>query len=314
MAQIRFRFLGTFEIGIDATPVTSFHSDKARALLAYLALEPQEHSRQELAAFLWPEIGEQHARANLRNTLHRLRQTLDTAAPGAAGQLLAVSRRTVQFNSDCAWVDVHRFQRLIDEASAHSSEQRPSHATTVSSPLTQLEEALKLYRGELLWGFGVVDAPAFDEWLLLRREMLQQRAILAFHTLVTELEAVGDHEKAHAVTNRLLALDPYREETHRQLMRLLAQLGRPDQALQQFEQMQQLLRSELEAAPSEETIALAKQIAAGEYTSDEKPQPETVEEQTPDPESGQQSSTSGEEQADPTLPHPLTPCPPYPST
>ncbi|MCB0110875.1 MAG: hypothetical protein KDE53_33375, partial [Caldilineaceae bacterium] len=73
MTQFVFRFLGAYQVTADTTPVTDFHSDKVRALLAYLALEPHEHTRAALAALLWPEIGDQFARANLRNTLHRLR-------------------------------------------------------------------------------------------------------------------------------------------------------------------------------------------------------------------------------------------------
>ncbi|MCB0188087.1 MAG: hypothetical protein KDE31_27655, partial [Caldilineaceae bacterium] len=210
MSHVTLQFLGRFSVTIDTTPVTTFHSDKARALLAYLALEPQEHNRTQLATLLWPEIDDQYARTNLRNTLHRLRQTLDSAASDAADQLLTVTRQTVQFNRQRADVDVHWFQQRIDRASA--------------SPATQIDEltaAVDAYQGELLAGFGVADAPPFEEWLLLRREALQQRALLAFHTLTTAHESAGNLSQAHAVATRLLTLDPFREESHRQIMRLL---------------------------------------------------------------------------------------------
>ena len=73
---------------------------KRAHLLVYLALEPQAHTRTHLATLLWSEIGETHARTNLRNTLHRLRKTLDDAASGGSDQLLTVARKSVRFNAD----------------------------------------------------------------------------------------------------------------------------------------------------------------------------------------------------------------------
>lgn len=113
----------------------------------------------------------------MRVALHRLRQTLDAA--GVSEQLLTITRQTLQFNASGATVDVACFQALLDASAAHA------HSSPDSCPscLSQLDQAVALYRGELLAGFGLADAPAFEEWLLLRREMLQHRALLALKNL-----------------------------------------------------------------------------------------------------------------------------------
>src|SRR5712691_242880 len=49
---------------------------KPLALLAYLAIEGGVHPRERLVALLWPEMGEQNGRANLRTTLAILRRAL----------------------------------------------------------------------------------------------------------------------------------------------------------------------------------------------------------------------------------------------
>ena len=121
MTNFTLRFLGKFEGSIGAEPITDFHSDKARALLAYLAIEPKVHTRPVLAALLWPEIGDKYARTNLRNTLYRLRQTLDATIADSADQLLTVTRQTVQCNTANGFIDVQRLETLLDDASA----QRP---------------------------------------------------------------------------------------------------------------------------------------------------------------------------------------------
>ena len=46
---------------------------KATALLAYLAVTDRFHTRDALAALLWPEMDDTHARAALRRTLSSLK-------------------------------------------------------------------------------------------------------------------------------------------------------------------------------------------------------------------------------------------------
>ncbi|MCB0245774.1 MAG: winged helix-turn-helix domain-containing protein, partial [Anaerolineae bacterium] len=84
MTRLSLELLGTFAATFDGHAVSRFRSSKARALLAYLAVEANRaHSRSSLAALLWPESSEQDAYRNLRVTLHRLRRALDDIAPDA---------------------------------------------------------------------------------------------------------------------------------------------------------------------------------------------------------------------------------------
>ncbi len=67
MARLSVSFLGGFSVALDGRPITSFESNKVRALLAYLATETDlPHSRDQLAGLLWPELPDQAARNNLR--------------------------------------------------------------------------------------------------------------------------------------------------------------------------------------------------------------------------------------------------------
>ena len=152
MTDFVLRFLGAFQVRADAMLVTDFHSDRVRALLAFIALEPREHTRAELAALFWPETGDTSARANLRSALHRLRQTLDAVEPGSSDRLLTISRQSIRFNPEAASVDVHRFLAAVQDAQAASS----------GVDVDPLAEAAALYRGELLSGFGLADAPAIE--------------------------------------------------------------------------------------------------------------------------------------------------------
>jgi WD40 repeat protein/DNA-binding SARP family transcriptional activator len=259
------RCLGALEVVLDQTPVTAFPTDKVRALLAYLALEfAQPHRREFLAGLLWPEMPGAVALTNLRLALHRLRQTLDEIAPGRADQLLLSTRQTLQLNTAAISVDVVQVQGLLAVCNAHP---HPDLATCEPC-LARLAEAVALYRGELLAGFGLPDTPAFEEWLLLRRESLHQQALATLDRLVLAYAGRGDDQQALRYASQQLAFDPSREAAHRQVMRLLARLGLHDQALAQYESCRRILREQLGVEPDVETAALAEQIRS--YTGPDK--------------------------------------------
>jgi DNA-binding SARP family transcriptional activator len=49
MAQLLLTCLGEFQVTLAGAPLTSFQTDKVRALLVYLVVEGQVHQRTELA-------------------------------------------------------------------------------------------------------------------------------------------------------------------------------------------------------------------------------------------------------------------------
>lgn len=93
--------------------------------------------------------------------------------------------------------------------------------------------------------------------------MLHQQMLMALSSLVEAYAERGDDHKAHLYATRQLALEPYREEAHRQLMRLFARRGLYAEALAQYQTCRRLLRAELGVEPDSTTLALYAQIRAG---------------------------------------------------
>ena len=118
MARLKIFLLGSFQVTLDSEPLTNFESDKARALLAYLAVEADRpHRREALAGLLWPDTPERTARTNLRSALANLRQVLHDHQ--AQPPYLLVTRQTIQLNPDSDyWLDVDAFR---DEADRHGA-------------------------------------------------------------------------------------------------------------------------------------------------------------------------------------------------
>lgn len=260
MAHLCLSFLGSFHVTIEGEPVEHFRSDKIRALLAYLVLEADRpHRRETLAGLLWPELSDQAARDNLRLALLRLRRTLGEDDAAAAQPFLLISANTIQFNRQChCSLDVAAFQDLLAACEAHAHRQ----AEACSSCARRLTQAVELYRGPLLEGF-FLDSQPFEEWLLVRREMLHAHMVSALYGLAAFHERRGGYADAERYTRWQLALEPWREEAHCQLMRILAASGQRSAALAQYETCRRLLAEELGAEPCDDSQDLYWKIESG---------------------------------------------------
>lgn len=264
MSHLHLSLLGYFQALVNGNSA-DFPTDKVRALLAFLAVEANRpHRRDSLATLLWPEWDDATARSNLRLSLHRLRQALDTAAEGLSDNLFQTTRETVQVNEAALDLDVAHFLDLLEACELHPH--RLLHLCP--SCLAQMGEAAALYGGELLAGLSVADAPTFEQWQLIQREELGQRVLGLLYRLTDAFEQRGDYEQALTHARQQLALDSLREEGHRQVMRLHALQGQRNEALAHYERCRQLLWDELGVEPDDDTVALLKQIQQGQLRAD----------------------------------------------
>ncbi len=253
MERLRLCLLGPFQALLAGKPITGFESNKTRALLAYLAAENgRPHSREVLAELLWPERAQGVALANLRHTLTDLRTNIGDH--DAAQPCLLVAHQTLQFDpgslaSGDALVDVARFEALL--------------ASGAGATLAACDEAMALYSGQFLQGFTLDGCPEFEAWLVLRRERCDHLATQALARLVQHATAQGDYAHGAHWTQRLLELDPWNEDVHRQLMWLLAAGGERAAALRQYDACVHMLATEFAVEPQPATLILAYRIRAG---------------------------------------------------
>jgi len=258
MARLCVFLLGPFEATLDGEPIAAFKTDKARALLAYLALEAEHpHRRGRLAGLLWPDQPESEARHNLAQALHRLRTAIGdrTADP----PFLTITRQTIGLApAGDTWLDVAAFRDALSACRAH----RHTRIETCDACAERLEAAVALYRGELLAGF-TLNSALYEEWLVVEREELHRGALEALHTLARYQEVRGAYERAVAYGQRQIELEGWRESAHRQVMRGLALSGDRAGALAQYEACRRLLAEELGVEPDAETTQLYERIRDG---------------------------------------------------
>jgi DNA-binding SARP family transcriptional activator/tetratricopeptide (TPR) repeat protein len=214
---------------------------KRFALLCYLALASPRglHRRDELIGLLWPERSDASARHALSQSLHFLRQRL--------GRDGVVSRGSeVGINPDRVCCDAVQF----DEALAAGS----------------LEEALGLYRGDLLDAFFVSEAPDVEQWLSAERARLRSCALDAALRLSMEASRRGDLDGAVRWGRWAVARAPEDEAAARRLAECLEAGGDRAAAIQVLDGYVRWLDQELSAGPAAATRAVLRSLHSHEGT------------------------------------------------
>lgn len=239
MPPLELRLLGTFELLRQGTPVRL--PRKAQALLAILVLSPGPVPKDTVATLLWGHTGTEQARASLRQCLVALRSGLGEHAGAVSSEGAAIALVDPEFAS----VDASEFVRL-----------------TRSDRLEDHQCAASKFRDTLLSGMQIPIEP-FERWLTIERQRLDAARLELLQRLATGLAAARETERAIATCRQLLVLDPLREESHRQLMSLLAASGNRGSALLHYEQCVEVIKDELGVAPDPETVKLAETIRKG---------------------------------------------------
>ena len=243
--MIRLRALGAIELRRDdGTAIEAvLRQPKRAALLTYLAASPGAVPRRRdlVVSMFWAEMDDQHARNSLNAALSFLRRTLGPGAIAARGE------EEIGCDSRHVAADVAEFLCAVEE---HRD-----------------EEVLSLYRGDLLPGFHVQDAPGFEEWLERERARLRTLAAASAARLVEHASAERMLEAAATYARRATELAPDDEKLLRRRISLEAAAGNRAAALRTYQDFAARLAAEYDAEPAAETKALITAIRDDDATS-----------------------------------------------
>lgn len=212
---------------------------KRIALLAYLVARADEpyKRRDRIVSVFWPDLDEEKGRHALRQALYVLRGSLGSDAITSRGD------DEISVPRDVLWCDARAFEEAL-------AENRP-------------DVAMELYRGPLLPGFYLTDVIEFEHWLDNERLRMERLATESAWELATEREAGGDVSGALHWGRRAVDLAPFDESLLRRLIELHLRTGDRGGALNAYEHFARRLREELEAEPTEQTMALVERVRAG---------------------------------------------------
>jgi DNA-binding SARP family transcriptional activator/TolB-like protein len=235
MAIIALRLLGSVEMrDARGRELHSLPSQPKRfGLLSYLAVaQPRGfHSRDKLMGLFWPEATREQARHALSQALHVLRSELGEEAFRSRGDTdVAIDEAAIS-------CDAVEFEQVVDDG--------------------EYEEALGLYRGDLMQGLFVREAPEFERWLEDERTRLREKAAGAAWALAHEHISEDRLVDAERTAQRALLLVPTDEDEVRRFIQALADAGDRAAAVRFYEKFANRLRSEYDIEPDPATATVA---------------------------------------------------------
>lgn len=237
-AEIQLRVLGSLELDGNAgrTFTEILSQPKRVALLTYLALTgPRGWQRRDtLQGLFWPERDREHAQCALRKGLYVLKQEL------GEGVIMRRGDQDVRLAEDVVWCDAVAFER---EAMGGD-----------------LEVCTELYRGNLLEGFFIREAPEFERWLDAERARLAELHERVVRSLAEAAAEEGRWLNQIRWRRRLTRLDPYNSRYVFRLMEALMMAGEPANAIRVAEEHRRFVREDLGTEPAAEVIELAERL------------------------------------------------------
>ncbi|CAD6560143.1 hypothetical protein LMG28727_07049 [Paraburkholderia kirstenboschensis] len=241
--SLTIRLLGEIELRRDGARVTLPASRRTRALLAYLVMSEGAVARSSLCDLLWD--GPDDPRAALRWSLSKLRPLLDDASH----KRIVASRTHVAFDAADACIDTAKVQSLL----ASGAE---------SMPLSTLEEAATLLRGEFISGLDLPSCYRFHNWCVAQRESFGHMRKTVLRALVAKMN--GDEPAALQRGRELVEADPLDEAAHATLIGLLHGAGRHTDAEHHHDYARALMRRELGASASATLDDLIRHLRLGQ--------------------------------------------------
>jgi DNA-binding SARP family transcriptional activator len=182
---------------------------------------------------LWGDKPESAARHSMREAIRALRQA-------AGDEVLTTEGDQVRIADDALSTDVERFETLV--------------------AARDWSGAALLAEGDFLEGFGIADAPPFEDWLTGERRAVREQMLQALVRRAEELQRAGDLAATLEHARRALALEPASGAAARALITALALLGERAAALAAYETFARTIKDLIGTEPDEPTRRLVEQV------------------------------------------------------
>jgi DNA-binding SARP family transcriptional activator len=241
--------LGRFHLRCAGREVPPCSSRRGQSILKYLLASPGFSAPAEiLVECFWPQTDSVAGARSLQVAVHTLRRSLRGCGPGGGNETVLFRHNRYLLNPALSIVqDVDAFRAAYERGLSSAQAGRSAEA------LQTLEEARAIYTGEYL-------ADPYEEWASSLRMALQDMRLNLLDQLGALYSESGTCESAIACYREILAVDCYREDAYRLLMRCYAACGRPADVKQTYLACRRYLCRDLHLAPAVETTMLYHQL------------------------------------------------------
>lgn len=232
--RLTVRLFGGFTIhGGDGTDgPLKLRTPKTEELLAFL-LYNRSTTRDVLIDTLWKDLSPQKASTNLNSTLYYVRRAI---GDGGEAPIILKDRSGIRVDREAIDCDLYEFEELFRQM-----RRTPEHRHDPE----RFERMDALYAGELL-------KDRHYEWAFARARQLEMDFIAMLDTAARYHAKIEQPLRALYYFERILQLDPIREDVYREIILLYLSLGRKSDALRQYRTLEKVLDEELGSKPSAE--------------------------------------------------------------
>ena len=247
------RTLGGLQIlrnGSDPIRAGAWQGSRPALLLKAILVHGGRHIPKDiLIEALWPDQHPENSHGNFKVTLHRLRKLLEPDMNSAIGSVyIHLKDNLVSLDTDLCQVDTVAFHRLCKQA------RRIDPGVDALTVLEMSREAETLYQGDFL------PEEPYLAWAEMKRSTLREEYLQLMYRLGQLLFDQHEYSEARRCYRLIVRIDPAQEKAQRRLMRLLADAGRPQEAVRVYREFRTHLASDIGAAPDEATTTLFQSI------------------------------------------------------
>jgi TolB-like protein/Tfp pilus assembly protein PilF/DNA-binding winged helix-turn-helix (wHTH) protein len=254
LPQLTIKLLGRFEVLRDGKPLSeeAWGRRKTKTLLKVLLTEPgRVFTQDQLIEALFGGENVDRALENLYGRVSQLRRALEPDLKhGADSAFILREGHGYSFDvAACSDLDTIAFKQGLDDSQSLAEEKDWAAAAE------RFEEAITLYQGEFL------AEDRYEDWAEEARRDQQRLYLESMAELAECYEHLGRLRQSISCCQRILALEPHREDVIRRLMSYQAEAGQRAQALETYQEARQALREYLDVEPSTETQTLFAQLS-----------------------------------------------------
>lgn len=214
---------------------------RARDIFCCIATSPHRRVEKDvLIDTFWGEGDLSVIEKNFHPTISHIRKALNSRQTFKQNFLI-FRDGAYQLNPELSFsIDTEEFEKHL-AAAEKAKREKDDENLRVS-----LEAAYGLYRGEFMAG-------VYDNWAEERRHYFFEQFSRILNALAKQ--AFSDRRWSSVLkhSNEILKTDPFREDAHRLILKTYAAQGKRASVVEQYENLQKLLKQELGVEPAPET-------------------------------------------------------------
>lgn len=224
-------------------------SRRGQSILKYLLSRPGHAvSTEQLIECFWPHMDSVAGAHNLQVAVHTLRRSLQGCGPDGSNETVLFCDDHYLLNPALSIMqDVEAFRDAYEQGQCATKAGKSIEA------IQAFEQARTRYCGDYL-------TDPYEDWASSSRLALQDMQLTLLNQLGTFYGQSGKWELAASCYRQILAVDCYREDVSRQLMRCYAACGRTADVEQAYRACQECLRRDLRLAPASQTRRLYQHL------------------------------------------------------